>query len=91
MIAIVIMCILVVIKKIATVTRVAMKVKTMKVIMPKKTKIPKTIESSALTKNGYGLIKLNELGYPVNDPYGLSAAFCNEKAPFTVFKFLRRT
>mgnify|MGYP000477554313 CR=1 FL=1 len=65
--------------------------------MLKKIKKPKIRETSALTKDGYGLIKLNELnelnelGYPVNDPYGLSAAFCNEKAPFTVFKFLRRT
>ena len=30
-------------------------------------------------------IELNCLGYPVNDPYGLVAAFWNEKAPMTVF------
>ena len=62
--------------------------------MLKKNKKPKIKETSALTKDGYGLIKLNELnelGYPVNDPYGLSAAFCSIKGPFTVFKFLRRT
>ena len=29
--------------------------------------------------------ELNHLGYPLNDPYGLVAAFCNEKAPMTVF------
>lgn len=52
----------------------------------------KTIETSDLTKELVKLIKLNELvGYTVNDPYGLSAAFCSTKAPFTVFKFLRRT
>ena len=28
---------------------------------------------------------INELGYPVNDPYGLVAAFWNEEAPMTVF------
>ena len=30
-------------------------------------------------------IELNHLGYPVNDPYGLVAAFCNTIAPMTVF------
>ncbi|WP_296317847.1 hypothetical protein [Winogradskyella sp. UBA3174] len=30
-------------------------------------------------------IELNHLGYPLDDPYGLVAAFCNEKAPMTVF------
>jgi hypothetical protein len=60
-------------------------------IMLKKIKKPKIREASALTKDGYGLVKLNELGYPVNDPYGLAAAFCSTKGPFTVFKFLRRT
>ena len=62
--------------------------------MLKKIKKPKIRETSALTKDGYGLVKLtklNELGYPVNDPYGLTAAFCSTKAPFTIFKFLRRT
>ena len=62
--------------------------------MLKKIKKPKIRETSALTKDGYGLVKLtklNELGYPVNDPYGLSAAFWSTKGPFTVFKFLRRT
>lgn len=62
--------------------------------MLKKIKKPKIRETSALTKDGYGLVKLtklNELGYPVNDPYGLAAAFCSTKGPFTVFKFLRRT
>ena len=62
--------------------------------MLKKIKNPKIRETSALTKDGYGLVKLtklNELGYPVNDPYGLAAAFCSTKGPFTVFKFLRRT
>mgnify|MGYP003117156783 FL=1 len=29
--------------------------------------------------------ELNHLGYPLNDPYGLVAAFWNEKAPMTVF------
>ena len=29
--------------------------------------------------------ELNCLGYPLNDPYGLVAAFWNEKAPMTVF------
>jgi hypothetical protein len=29
--------------------------------------------------------ELNHLGYPLSDPYGLVAAFCNEKAPMTVF------
>ena len=46
--------------------------------MLKKIKNPKIRETSALTKDGYGLVKLtklNELGYPVNDPYGLAAAF----------------
>ena len=33
--------------------------------------------------------ELNELGYPLNDPYGLIAA-CGEKAPLTVFTFLRK-
>ena len=30
-------------------------------------------------------IKLNKLGYPVNDPYGLIAAFVNVIPPMTVF------
>ena len=30
-------------------------------------------------------IELNCLGYPLNDPYGLVAAFCNTIAPMTVF------
>jgi len=30
-------------------------------------------------------IELNHLGYPLDDPYGLVAAFWNEKAPMTVF------
>jgi len=30
-------------------------------------------------------VELNHLGYPLNDPYGLVAAFWNEKAPMTVF------
>ena len=29
--------------------------------------------------------EVNELGYPMDDPYGLVAAFCNEEAPMTVF------
>jgi hypothetical protein len=29
--------------------------------------------------------ELNELGYPLNDPYGLVAAFWNEEAPMTIF------
>jgi len=40
---------------------------------------------SALTKDGYGLNKVNNLGYPLNDPYGLVAAFCNTIAPMTIF------
>ena len=30
-------------------------------------------------------VELNHLGYPLNDPYGLVAAFCNTIAPMTVF------
>ena len=30
-------------------------------------------------------IELNCLGYPLNDPYGLVAAFCDTIAPMTVF------
>jgi len=30
-------------------------------------------------------IELNHLGYPLNDPYGLVAAFCDTIAPMTVF------
>ena len=29
--------------------------------------------------------KLNHLGYPINDPYGLVAAFINVIPPMTVF------
>ena len=29
--------------------------------------------------------ELNHLGYPLNDPYGLVAAFCDTIAPMTVF------
>jgi|TARA_R110002124_G_scaffold93554_2_gene237193 hypothetical protein len=29
--------------------------------------------------------EVNELGYPMDDPYGLVAAFWNEEAPMTVF------
>ena len=29
--------------------------------------------------------ELNCLGYPLNDPYGLVAAFCDTIAPMTVF------
>jgi|TARA_R110000822_G_scaffold261320_1_gene385975 hypothetical protein len=32
-------------------------------------------EVSALTKDGYGKNKVNHLGYPLDDPYGLSEAF----------------
>jgi len=30
-------------------------------------------------------VELNHLGYPLNDPYGLVAAFCDTIAPMTVF------
>jgi hypothetical protein len=42
----------------------------------KKKKEKKKVQS-LLTKGGSGVSqkKLNELGYPVNDPYGLIAAF----------------
>lgn len=46
---------------------------------------------SLLTKDGYGINKpkprpkLNELGYTLDDPYGLVAAFCNIIPPMTVF------
>ena len=56
--------------------------------MLKKIKNPKIRETSALTKDGYGLVKLtklNELGKEYLQ------AFCSAKGPFTVFKFLRRT
>jgi len=29
--------------------------------------------------------EVNELGYPMDDPYGLVAAFWNKEAPMTVF------
>jgi len=38
-------------------------------------KIESKKEVSALTKDGYGKNKVNHLGYPYDDPYGLSEAF----------------
>ena len=38
-------------------------------------KIESKKEVSALTKDGYGKNKVNHLGYPLDDPYGLSEAF----------------
>ena len=42
--------------------------------MKKKIKLPPKIKK-----------EVNELGYPINDPYGLVAAFMNVIAPMTVF------